>query len=136
MDATIGMTQFGSSAALIYAMQKIKNSDAPPFRWLKHTGQIWIKRGISVFGALMIHTGISKVWNPNPTVEGGHILILTIPPLVIILEGLWHWFCQYALQEFMYQAAVNKPALTTDSAGSIPARVAPGGAMVVPEAAK
>lgn len=131
MDATIGMTQFGGAAVVVFLMQKLKDWDR--FPWLQNAGRVWLKRVISIGAAFGIHTGISHVWNPG-VVAGSGILMLTIPPPMVIAEGLWHWFCQYAMQESLYQATVNKVSVTTDSTGSIPARVAPDGAMVVPAA--
>ena len=106
MDANIVVTQVSSAATVVYLIQRLKS--ATWFPWLQKEGQVWAKRGLSLVAALGIHTGISYVWNPVPTPEGGHILAITIPPAAIIAIGLWHWFNQYVMQELIYQGTANR----------------------------
>ena len=133
MDANIVGTQVSSAIIAVWLMQKLK--EAHWFPLLKQMGQNpWIKRGVSMVTALGILTGISHIWNPG-TVPGGHQLVINIPPVMVILEGLWHWSNQYIYQESAYQLFYNRVSTTTDAAGAIPARVNAAGEMVVPQPA-
>lgn len=105
MDANIAVTQFTSAAVAVWAIQQLKN--ASWFPWLKNQGQVIAKRLVSVATAIGIHTGISYVWNTGE-VSGSHVLIITIPPLAVILVTVWHWLGQFVLQEGWYQAIYNK----------------------------
>lgn len=129
MEANVVMTQFTSAAVFVWAMQRLK--DAKWFPLLKHEGQIWQKRIASVSVALGVHLGISHVWNPGA--DGGHLLIITVPPLAVISVGAWHWLGQYAMQETMYQSTVNKLTTTSDATGAVPAEVNAAGQVVVPK---
>ena len=129
MEANVVMTQFTSAAVFVWAMQQLKS--ATWFPLLKHEGQVWAKRSASIATALGVHLGISHVWNPDA--NGGHLLIITVPPLAVISVGAWHWLGQYAMQETMYQATVNKLTTTNDPAGAVPLKVNPEGQVVVPK---
>jgi hypothetical protein len=133
VDASIVTTQFTCAAIFVYGMQKLKT--APWFPLLQHNGQVWIKRGASIIAAGFVHLGIGKVWNPG-VIAGAGVLTITFPGWLPMLIGFWHWLGQYAMQEVMYQTVSNRVSITTDGAGSIPARIAPGGAVVIPEAIK
>jgi len=105
MDANIVVTQVSSAATVVYIIQRLKT--AKWFPWLQHEGQVWAKRGLSLVAAFGVHTGISHVWNAGE-VPGGHVLIITIPPLTVVAIGLWHWSNQYIMQELIYQGTVNR----------------------------
>lgn len=107
MDANILATQFGSSFAVVYGMQLLKN--ASWFPWLVHEGQVLRKRALSIFAAICIHTGISYVWT-NGAANSNNLgsLLITIPTFSVMAVTVWHWFIQYAMQETMYQTTWNK----------------------------
>lgn len=128
MVANVALTSFTSSAVAVFLIQKLKK--ASWFPWLQD-GRAAISRAVSIGAAAVSALGINYTWAPNP--DGTHNLVLMNLSLAAIALGFWHWLNQYALQETVYQATVNKVAVTTDAAGSIPARVAPSGAVVVPE---
>ena len=108
MDSNLLFTHFTSAAIFVMAMQHLKA--APWFPWLRCEGQMWLKRGASIFYAICADTGIKHVWNPGPT-DGSHVLMITIPALSVIAVTLWHMAGQYAFQETIYQAATkNAPA--------------------------
>jgi hypothetical protein len=107
MDANIAVTQFTAAAVFVWAMQRVKASPWIPF--IKNEGQVWLKRGASIVTAIGVHTGISHIWNPTPSVQGGGWdLMIHIPPVMVIATELWHWLGQYAMQETLYQAVANK----------------------------
>lgn len=133
MDVSnVAMTQFTSSAVVVYLMQKVKSASWFP---LVQEGRALVNRIVSIGAAFLVAVGVSWSWSLNPT-NGTHTLTIVNLSIFTVLHGAWHWLNQYALQETIYQAAVNKTSVTTDATGSIPARVAPGGAVVVPEPAK
>lgn len=125
-------TQFTSSAVVVYLMQKLKNAKWFP---LVQQGRAFINRVVSIGAAFLVAVGVSWSWSLDKS-SGTHTLVISGIGLWAVLHGCWHWLNQYALQETIYQATVNKVAVTTDAAGSIPARVAPSGAVVVPEPIK
>lgn len=128
MVANVAITSFTSSAVVVYVLQKLKS--ASWFPWLVE-GRALVTRAVSIGAAAITAIGINYTWSVNP--DGTHNLVLMNLSLATIALGAWHWLNQYAMQETIYQATVNKVAVTTDATGSIPARVAPGGAVVMPQ---
>jgi hypothetical protein len=110
-------------------MQKLKQA----FPHASSKATVWLKRGVSILVAGFFHLGIGKVWNPG-AIAGAGALTIIFPGWEAMFIGLWHWIGQYAMQEVMYQTVSNHVGVTTDATGSIPARVAPGGSVVVPQA--
>ncbi len=100
MVSNIAMTQFTSSAVVVYVMQKLKNASWFP---LIQEGKTLINRVISIGSAAAIALGVSYTWNPQT--RG---LLFTIPTLSVAAIGFWHWLNQYALNEMLYRATVNK----------------------------
>ena len=126
--ANIVITQLTSSAIVVYIMQKLKSASWFPF--LQH-GQAMVSRIVSIALAGVTAIGINYSWNPQT--RG---LLITIPTLTGLVAGLWHWGSQYATNEILYQATVNKISVTHAPVQGpvVPAMVAPSGAVVVPEA--
>jgi hypothetical protein len=125
--SNIFMTQFTSSAVVVYIMQKLKNAKWFPI--LEH-GQATVSRLFSIGAAGAVAMGINYTWNPQT--RG---LLITLPTLYGALVGAWHWLNQFALQETVYQATVNKISITTQPKSGeevIPAKVTAEGKMVVP----
>lgn len=129
MDANIVVTQFTASAVVVYGMQVLKNASWFP---LLQSGRKYASRIVSILAAFAIHGGVSYTWDPSLDASGNRHLLIAIPTAAAVCVYLWHWLGQYALQEVMYQGTVNKVSVTTDQAGSVPTRVSPSGAMVVP----
>lgn len=100
MVSNVAMTQFTSSAVVVYLMQQLKTATWFP---LIQEGRVWLNRGISIGSALFIAVGINYTW--NPATRG---LLLTLPTVGAAAIGLWHWLNQYALNEMLYRATVNK----------------------------
>jgi hypothetical protein len=126
--ANIPMTEFTSSAVVVYAMQKVKTAKWFP---LVQEGRAWVNRIVSIVAAALVSIGIAWSWTKDPA-TGTHTLVIMNIGLWSILHGFWHWLNQYALQETVYQATANKPGIASDAVGAVPAMVAPGGAVVVP----
>ncbi len=130
MDANsvsnIVMTQFTSSALVVWGMQKLKNASWFPF--LQH-GWANVSRIFSIVAAAAVAIGINYTWNPQT--RG---LLITLPTVYGAFVAGWHWLNQFALQETIYQATVNKISITTqpDAGPAIPAKVTAEGKMVVP----
>lgn len=121
-------TQITSSACIVYIMQRLKSASWFP---LVETGKAKLNRAVSVAAAFFSAVGISWSWSLDQS-SGTHTLIIAGIGFYAVLHGAWHWLNQYAMQELIYQSAVNKPAVTTSAKGAIPAMIAPGGAVVVP----
>jgi hypothetical protein len=131
MDVSnVVMTQFTSSAVVVYLMQKVKTAKWFP---LVQQGRATVNRMVSIVAAFLVAVGVSWTWSLDQS-TGTHTLVITGLSVYALLHGAWHWLNQFALQETVYQATVNKVSVTTDATDSIPVRVAPGGAVVVPEA--
>jgi hypothetical protein len=126
--SNVAMTQFTSSAVVVYLMQKVKSAKWFP---LVQNGRAMLNRVTSIVAAALVSIGISWSWTKDAA-TGTHTLIIMNIGLWTVLHGFWHWLNQYALQETVYQATANKPGITTDAAGAVPAMVAPGGAVVAP----
>jgi hypothetical protein len=133
MISNIAMTQFTSSAVVVWGMQRLKSAKWFPF--LQH-GQAWVSRAWSLGAAAIVEIGISYTWNKNP--DGTHSLILVIPTLAALGYGLWHWVNQFCLQEVLYQATVNKVSLTStpSDAGHTPKVSGDGKVIIQPTDAK
>lgn len=125
-------TQFTSSAVVVYLMQKLKNAKWFP---LVQDGRAILNRIVSIAAAFLTAVGISWSWTKDPA-TGLHTFAIANIGMWSMIYGVWHWLNQYALQETIYQATINKISVTTDSTGSVPARVAPSGAVVVPPEVK
>lgn len=124
--SNIFVTQFTSSALVVYAIQKLKN--ASWFPWLQH-GSATVSRLFSMAAAAAVAIGINYTWNPQT--RG---LLITVPTISAGLIGLWHWLNQFALNETLYQATVNKVSITTRPTGAtLEPRITAQGAVVVPE---
>lgn len=106
--SNIVMTQFTSSAVVVWLMQKLKSASWFPF--LQH-GRATVSRLFSIGVAFFVAIGIGYTWNTNSS--GIHTLTLTIPGLWGLAVGVWHWLNQFVLQETVYQATVNKISVTT-----------------------
>lgn len=122
------VTQFTSAAIVTYLMQLVKNASWFP---LVQRGRALLNRIVSIVAAAAVAIGISWSWTKDPQ-TGLHTFVIANIGLWTFFHGFWHWLNQFALQETVYQATANKPGITTDATGSVPARVAPGGAVVVP----
>lgn len=125
--ANIVITQFTSSAIVVYIMQKLKSASWFPF--LQH-GQAAVSRIVSIALAGATAIGINYSWNPST--RG---LLITIPTLAGLALGLWHWLSQYATNEILYQATVNKVSVThaaNSDTPVMPAMVTKEGALVAP----
>jgi hypothetical protein len=130
MDVSnVVMTQFTSSAVVVYLMQKVKTAKWFP---LVQQGRATLNRIVSVVAAFLVAVGVSWSWSLDKT-TGTHTLVITGLSIYAVGHGLWHWLNQFALQETVYQATVNKVSVTTDAAGAIPAQVSPSGAVVIPK---
>jgi hypothetical protein len=83
------VTAGAGCAYLIQILQKAKS-----IPWVTdHTHGINIAlRALLSLGATL---GISHAWNPST--GGGGVLMVTFPPLTVIMIGLWHWFGQFAV---------------------------------------
>jgi hypothetical protein len=124
--SNIFITQFTSSAVVVWLIQKLKN--ASWFPWLQH-GQATVSRLFSMAAAAAVAIGINYTWNPQT--RG---LLITIPTVSALLLGAWHWLNQFVLNETVYQATVNKVSITTRPTGpAVEPRITAEGAVVVPE---
>lgn len=110
MVSNVAMTEFTSSALVVFLMQKLKTASWFP---LIQEGRVWINRGISIGSAAFVAIGVNYTWSPE-----SRGLLITLPTLTAALIGLWHWLNQYALNETLYRATINKapdsPSLSTD----------------------
>lgn len=127
--SNVVMTEFTASAVVVYVMQQLKSAKWFP---LVEEGRAILNRLISIGTAAFVAVGISWSWTKNP--QGTHDFLIQNIGMWAVIHGFWHWLNQYCLQETIYQATTNKPAITHDSAGAVPVRMSPQGALVVPPA--
>lgn len=83
-------TQIPTAAAGAYALRAVQKWNKLP--WItQHTKHMTIafRAGISFASTLGIHF----VWN-----GADRSLLITLPTLMVLLFGLWHWFSLYAMQ--------------------------------------
>lgn len=102
--SNVAMTQFTSSAAVVFLMQKLKNASWFP---LVQEGKQKLNRLISIFSAALVTIGISWTWSLDQA-TGTHTFAIMGLSWMAALHGAWHWLNQYALQETVYQATSNK----------------------------
>ena len=100
MVSNVAMTEFTSSAVVVFAMQKLKTAKWFP---LIQDGRVWVNRLISIGGAGIVAIGVNYTWSPET--RG---LLITVPTLSAALVALWHWLNQYALNETLYQATAGR----------------------------
>lgn len=100
--ANIALSTFTSSAIVVYVMQAIKKS-----KWLSFVeeGKPFMNRAVSIIAALFTHLGLSFTWNAS-----NHSLLIAGLSISSIATFVWQWANHYAMQEVMYQVAVNKPS--------------------------
>lgn len=100
MVADAALTTFGASTLVVYVMQQIKKSNSP----MVQEGKAIINRLVSIGGACVAQAGISWTWVPS-----SHTLALSGLTLSAICFATWHIFCQFSMQEVIYQGTINKP---------------------------
>jgi hypothetical protein len=110
-------TEIGAAAVSAYAIQLAQKWSKLP--WItEHTSQINFYARLLTSGVAAL--GVSWVW--GDVAGGGHSLVISIPPAIVILHGLWHWFVQYAVQHgwgnLLSQPITAKTEGTTDSTSS------------------
>lgn len=99
--ASIVLSTITSSALVVWIMQMLKKSRW--FKWVEE-GRPVMNRCTAAVGALAGHLGITFTWN-----AANHSLGIEGLYFATILHFIWQWANQYALQEIIYQTAVNKP---------------------------
>jgi hypothetical protein len=110
-DATTLLgSQLAAAAACTYiinALQRIKQ--LPWITAHTKTINVIVRAGLAGIAEL----GISHAWSPAS--EGGGVLMITIPPLMVLVHGLWHWFTQYAMTHVIGSALEKTPNVATPS---------------------
>jgi len=103
--SNVVLSTFTSSALVVWLMQLVKKS-----KWLNFVqeGKPALNRMVSVIAAMIANLGISYSWDAQT-----HALTIAGLSLVGLLTAGWHWLNHFAMQEVMYQAAVNKPTAPT-----------------------
>lgn len=111
MDASLGITQFTSSAIVVFLINRLKAAS-----WFPLLQKDWtaMNRTFSVIAAFLVAQGIHWVWSPDT-----RVLAITIPTLGAFALGLWHWLNQYAMQETIHQITKPKIAIVQLPAGVI-----------------
>lgn len=106
-------TEIGAAAVSAYAMQLAQKWSKLP--WItEHTAEINVYVRIITSGVAAL--GVSWVW--GDVTGGGHSLTIAIPPVAVILHGLWHWFVQYAIQHGW--GNMLSPPITAKAEGKTP----------------
>lgn len=121
-----------TSAVAVWLIQTLKN--ASWFPWLKAQAKV-ASRFASILLAAMGTAGLQWEWTKST-----HTLVITNLTLGVVALGVWHCIQHFAMQEVIYQAAVNKPKTPADpglgaqQAGALGAQQA--GTAPAPAAAK
>jgi hypothetical protein len=94
------LSQLTSAAIVVYALQWLKSTSLVSFITAETKT---LNRWLSALGAFTGAVGIHFAFD----VSAGSLVItgLTVTGL---LHGGWHWINQFALQQLMYDAAVQK----------------------------
>jgi hypothetical protein len=128
--ASLGITEFTSSAVAVYALQKLKSAKWFP---LAQEGKAWLNRYASIALAALGAVGVNYTWT---TYNGSQGFFIAWPGWFAIGVAGWHWLNHYVMQETIYQATVNKVSLTTQPQGPVSAmKVTAAGEVVVPKTA-
>lgn len=100
--SNIALSTFTSSALVVWVMQMAKKT-----RWFKlvEEGKPYLNRAVSLVAAMCANLGLSYTWDPHT-----HSLTIAGLSLVSMATMLWHFLNHYAMQETIYQMAVNKPS--------------------------
>jgi lipoprotein signal peptidase len=104
VDATsLLSSQLGGAAACAYLLNLLQKWSKTP--WItEHTAGI--NRVVRAALALATTVGIGWAW--SSTADNSHILMITIPPALSIMHGVWHWFTQYAFTHWIGAALEAK----------------------------
>lgn len=114
---TLLTTQLGAAGAAAYLMNALQRWKQIP--WITaHTNQINFAIRLGLSGATAL--GISHVW--APTDGGGGVLTIAIPPLVVMIHGIWHWFCQYVLTHGFGSIIEKTKNVETPSSIEVPSK--------------
>ena len=100
MDETnLALSVFSSGVASVYIIELLKKSPLFPFI-TKHT--VMLNRWIGVLASGVATLGVAFTFDA----EAGSLLITGLT-LTTIAHNLWHWFTQWAVQQFVYATAVE-----------------------------
>ena len=99
--SNLPLDEFASGASLVWLLQILKRF----FPWLEGI-EGWITRIISIVWAFVSTLLVSWEW--DTTAGGNHSLTLVLPTLAAVWTFLFHWLTQFAIQEGVYQATVNR----------------------------
>lgn len=100
--SNVALSTFTSSAIVVYLMQRLKQASWFP---LVQADRAKLNRLFSIGAAAIGAMSVEWVWDPSV-----RSLTIHIPTLWVAVVGLWHWLNHYAMQETIYQAAVNHGA--------------------------
>lgn len=101
--ATHTMDQLAVNAICVWILQQVKKAKFIPFI---QQNTYTINRIAALLLAGVTTAGIGFTFD-----RGDGTLVITGLTLAGIVTALWHWVTNYALQETIYQAAVNKQGI-------------------------
>ena len=110
-----------SSAVAVWLIEQLKR--AKWFPLVQQRGTALMARSLSVFAAAAGTAGIQWQWTSTT-----HSLVVTGLTLSAAMLFAWHVVQHFALQEWIYQSAINKPQRTSPYSSD-------PGAPVIPSAA-
>jgi hypothetical protein len=87
------LTTVTAAAGCAYFMQLLQKAKSLPWITAHTTG---INVALRAVLSLAATVGIGHAWTPSA--GGGGVFMVTVPPAMVILNGLWHWFGQFAVQ--------------------------------------
>jgi len=88
-------TSLGVAVISAYCLDFLKRMKSVPLVSYYSTKMNTYLRMIMALGGTL---GISWAWSSSTAGEGYHQLALTIPPLAVLMAGLWHCAVQYGIQ--------------------------------------
>lgn len=91
-----------TSAVVVYLIQYLKR--AKWFPLLEQRGTAVAARIASVIGSIFSTAGLQWQWMPET-----HTFLISNLTLSVVVYGIWHCIEHFALQEWIYQSASNKP---------------------------
>lgn len=109
MDGAIS-SQLVSAAMVVYGLNTLKR-----FAWYQAfvkalpMDDAHIHRAVSALGAFLSAVGIHIAFTGSA--QAGWSFAGTIPPLAILLHGLWDWFQQFVMNQVFYDVVMKEPLM-------------------------
>lgn len=93
------MSHLTAGAVVVYALQWLKAANW--FPWITNNSKV-LNRVLSAIAAALIAFGISA------TGDSSSGWTIHVPPLMVLLLGVWEWVKQFVAQQLIFDGVVQK----------------------------